>query len=55
VAALSLAGKNQNAIAVTLGISQSAVSQRLAVAQWWAVAAALERWDDLCKDTFAKT
>lgn len=44
VAAERLAGKTQEEIAAKLKISQSAVSQRLAVAQWWAVEAALERW-----------
>ncbi len=42
-----LAGRTQEAIGVAFNVSQSAVSQRLAVAGWWAVEAGLARWKEV--------
>ena len=50
-----LHGKKQQAIADELKISQSAVNQRLAVAHWWAIEAAAERWHTVADQLTRKT
>jgi hypothetical protein len=50
----SIAGKTQQAIAAALKISQPAVSQRLAIARWWAVEEAMKRWKAISSQLVTK-